>query len=404
MDRGAAPRRSGRAGVVAASDRDLLDGLPLVRLARHHLGVAPAAVGSCHVGDRRHPRLLRDPLGQPADRRSDRPQVPAHDRPRRRHRHPLPPDRGRSAAGHELRARTARGAGAGAQRCESVEVVVVVPLRRVVRSDRQAVRRRHRLLRLQAAVPFPGRRLAVRVPGGDRTDRGGGALPERSDPSAADGRTDHPQRQGPAVGAAGGDGAGEGRRLRPAALRIDLRTRDVVRRRRLHGGQRPDPGDRVPDPDLGVRRGAVHHQHLASGLGDAGHRRRSVGPGRARRRIGVPCVRAALPGHSVAAVQGAGVHLAQHHRDARCTRSGLGDRRRLQVRAGHHPRRHRSPAHELDRRPCARPGGHEGHDPGARVRARVLQVRRRRRRPLRRRHPSRNRCAASARSGHRVGP
>ena len=106
-------------------------------------------------------------------------------------------------------------------------------------------------------------------------------------------------------------------------FRADLRAGQLVRRRGYTAVNARIPATEFLILDLGVRRRAVHREHLAAGLDHARHRRGPVGAGRPDRRVGLPGVRAALPGVAGRALQGAAVHHPQHRRDAEAL--GLGD-------------------------------------------------------------------------------
>ena len=146
----------------------------------------------------------------------------------------------------------------------------------VRRSGRPPVRRRHRLLRLHAALPPVHLRVDVRRPR-DRPPRdGGGPLPQRRHPGPGPVPAGHPPGEGPPLGAPRSHGPAEGVRVLAPALRAQLLQPGGGARRQLHRREGGAPGAQHADRHLGRRRPPVLRQPVAEGLGAPDHRRRPV--------------------------------------------------------------------------------------------------------------------------------
>ena len=185
--------------------------------------------------------LLRRPVGQPGGVR-----------PHRRARHragpggragpPLPAVRAAlrraDLRGPGLRARVDRGVGDGG----AVEQLDPVPPRRQLQRDRPPVPQGHRLLRLRPAVHDLRRGLDAGHPDRHVGRLGRVPLLQRRDPAPAGPAPGAPSGEGAHLGAARADRAGQGGRLRPAALFAGQRAGRLRQRRRLHRCARPPAG------------------------------------------------------------------------------------------------------------------------------------------------------------------
>ena len=145
-------------------------------------------------------------------------------------------------------------------------------------------------------VPDLHRRLDAGHP--DRDARRVGRVPllQRGDPAPAWPAARAATGQGAHLGAARPDRAGQGGRLRPAALVTRQRAGRLRQRRRLHRRARPPAGRVAARLRVDLRRGDPALQHPAPGLDAAGARRRHLGLRGPRRRHHLPGAAAGAEG------------------------------------------------------------------------------------------------------------
>ena len=146
-----------------------------------------------------------------------------------------------------------------------------------VRHEGSAVPPRHRLLRLQAAVPGVHRGLDVR--GADRgPDRHAGVpLPQRWDPPADAVPAGDAAGEGAHLGDPRPDGAHQDGAVLPRPFRAHALAPRRGRRRHLHRREGAAARAQPADADLDRGRDPVHRQHLPQGLGVPDHRGRACG-------------------------------------------------------------------------------------------------------------------------------